>query len=105
MVPDGSITPQQKPLTAADIEGDLRLYHGAIRSTGFLSTDLQRITQPVLVVTGELSHPRFADVSKRLIEVVPNTRAASFPSRSHLHSPQRHEPEALAKVLLQTGTA
>lgn len=102
MVPDGAVPPQQKPLTAADVEGDLRLYHGAIRATGFVSGDLSKLTQPTLIVTGGLSHPRFADVARRLTEVIPNARAVIFPACSHLHSPQRHEPAALAEALLQT---
>ena len=105
MVPDGVVAPEQKPLTAADIEGDLRLYHGALRTTGFLSADLRGLTQPVLIVTGGLSHPRFADVADRLAEVIPNPQAVGFPTCSHLHSPQRHEPEALAEALLQIWSA
>ena len=102
MVPEGTAAPQQTPLTAAEIERDLRLYAGAIRRTGFLSSDLARLAQPVLVATGGLSHPRFADVADRLIEILPNARAVDFPTCSHLHSPQRHEPAALAEALLQT---
>ena len=101
MVPDGALPPQQKPRAAAEIEGDYRLYQGAIRATGFVSGDLGKLMQPTLIVTGGLSHPRFADVANRLVEVIPNARAVEFPTCSHLHSPQRHETAALAEALLE----
>ena len=78
-----------------------QLLEQALASTGYESSDWAALTQPLLVVTCGRSHPRFADVSARLCEVVPNASAAMFPSLSHLESPQRHEPERLSALLVE----
>lgn len=75
-------------------------YHATIRRVGFESEDLRALVQPVLVVTGGQSHPRFADVAARLEQVLPDARTATFPDCHHLRAPHRHEPDRLAALLL-----
>jgi pimeloyl-ACP methyl ester carboxylesterase len=72
----------------------------ALRRLGFTTDQLAHVTQPVLVVTGGRSNERFGDVSARLCQVMPDARPTLFAERDHLSSPQRHEPEGLARVLL-----
>ena len=63
-----------------EIERDVLQYRQWIRHTGFDGGRLRSLSQPVLVVTGGRSHPRFADVADRLVEVLPDVR--DRPSRS-----------------------
>jgi pimeloyl-ACP methyl ester carboxylesterase len=101
MMAPGVPPPSLSPLSAVEIERDVLQYRGTIRQTGFDSGRLRSLSQPVLVVTGGRSHPRFADVADRLVEVLGDVRAATFPECSHLHPPQRHEPERLAELLTE----
>jgi hypothetical protein len=64
----------------------------------------QAMMQPLLVITCGRSYPRFAEVSARLGEVVPDVTVATCPSLSHLESPQRHEPERLSALLVELWT-
>lgn len=98
MAPDQPLPPPPD-LSSGSSERALLLEH-ALASTGFTSSDWAALTQPLLVVTGGRSHPRFAEVSARLCAVVPNAVAATFPSLSHLQSPQRHDPERLSALLV-----
>jgi pimeloyl-ACP methyl ester carboxylesterase len=98
MRPAQPLPPPTDPSSGSS-ERALVLEH-ALASTGFTSSDWAVVTQPLLVVTGGRSHPRFAEVSARLCEVVPNAVAATFPSLSHLQSPQRHDPERLSALLV-----
>ena len=93
--------PPRKVYPDEDIERDFLLYQGAIRHTGFSTGELNAISQPVLVVTGGASHPRFAAVARRLGEVLPNGRLIDFPTCSHLRSPQRNEPTTLSTELIE----
>jgi hypothetical protein len=90
----------REKVTDAVLERGRILDRQALRDLGFTTDELRSIKQPVLAVTGGRSNERFADVSARLSAVMPNTRAAWFAERSHLSSPQRHEPERLAGLLL-----
>jgi pimeloyl-ACP methyl ester carboxylesterase len=92
--------PRPPALSSGSSERALLLEH-ALASTGFTSSDWVALTQPLLVVTGGRSHPRFAEVSARLCEVAPDAVAASFPLLSHLQSPQRHDPERLSALLAE----
>jgi hypothetical protein len=74
---------------------------GALGAIGYTSSDWAELTQPLRVVTCGGSHPRFAEVSARLHEVVPDVSAATFPSLSHLESPQRHHPDSLGALLVE----
>jgi pimeloyl-ACP methyl ester carboxylesterase len=99
MHPDEPVPPPSAPASESNERG-LALEQ-ALARTGYASSDWAALTQPLLVVTGGRSHPRFAEVSTRLCEVVPHAAAATFPSLSHLQSPQRHEPERLSALLLE----
>lgn len=66
---------------------------------GFSSSDLAEITAPVMVLTGGRSHPRFARLADRLVEVVPGAAQVGFPARSHLSPPMREEPDEVARLL------
>jgi pimeloyl-ACP methyl ester carboxylesterase len=98
MHPDEPVPASPGPPLESSERG-LLLEH-ALARTGYASWDWAALTQPLLIVTGGRSHPRFAEVSARLCEVVPHASAATFPSRSHLQSPQRHEPDRLSALLV-----
>lgn len=92
--------PPERPLPSSlSLRG--QLLERALATTGYASSDWAALTQPLLVVTCGRSHPRFAEVSARLREVVPDVSAATFPSLSHLESPQRHDPERLSALLVE----
>jgi pimeloyl-ACP methyl ester carboxylesterase len=93
--------PPDRPLPASESSEQGLLLEQALAATGYASSDWAALTQPLLVVTCGRSHPRFAEVSARLCEVVPNASAATFPSLSHLESPQRHDPERLSALLVE----
>jgi pimeloyl-ACP methyl ester carboxylesterase len=84
----------------AIVERSRILERDALRHLGFTTDELVSVKQPVLVVTGGRSNERFTDVSARLCAVMPDARPTSFARRDHLSSPQRHEPERLAGLLL-----
>jgi pimeloyl-ACP methyl ester carboxylesterase len=92
--------PTLPPSSSESSERGLLLEH-ALARTGYASSDWASLTQPVLVVTSGRSHPRFAEVAARLCAVLPNATAATFPSLSHLQSPQRHDPGRLSALLLE----
>jgi hypothetical protein len=98
MDPNEPVPPPPAPSSGSS-EQALILEH-ELATTGFRSSDWATLTQPVLVVTGGRSHPRFGEVSARLCEVVPNAFAATFPSVSHLQSSERHDPERLSALLV-----
>ena len=98
MAPDQPL-PRRTGPSSGSSERALLLDQALARS-GFTSLDWATVAQPLLVVTGGRSHPRFAEVCARLCEVAPNAFAASFPSLSHLQSPQRHDPERLSMLLV-----
>jgi pimeloyl-ACP methyl ester carboxylesterase len=98
MHPDEAV-PQPSPPVSGSGER-VRLLEDALARTGYTSSDWAALTQPLLVVTCGRSHPRNAEVSARLCEVVPNASAATFPSLSHLQPPQRHDPEGLSALLI-----
>jgi pimeloyl-ACP methyl ester carboxylesterase len=98
MHPDEAVPPLPPPSSESFEQG--KLLESALATTGYASSDWAVLTQPLLVVTCGRSHPRFAEVSARLAEVVPNASAATFPSLSHLESPQRHDPERLSALLV-----
>jgi pimeloyl-ACP methyl ester carboxylesterase len=92
--------PPERLLPSSESPERGELLERALATTGYASSDWAALTQPVLIVTCGRSHPRFAEVSARLSEVVPNASAAMFPSLSHLESPQRHDPERLSALLV-----
>ena len=92
--------PPERLLPSSDSPERGQLLEQALATTGYASSDWAVLTQPVLVVTCGRSHPRFAEVSARLRDVVPDVSAAMFPSLSHLESPQRHDPERLGALLV-----
>jgi hypothetical protein len=92
-------TPPERPgRSAGSDERGLALEH-ALAATGYQSSDWAALTQPLLVVTCGRSHPRYAEVSHRLCEVVRDGSAVTFPFLSHLEPPQQHEPERLGALL------
>jgi pimeloyl-ACP methyl ester carboxylesterase len=93
--------PPERPAPSPDSTERGELLERALATTGYASSDWTAMTQPLLVVTCGRSHPRFAEVSKRLCEAAPNASAATFPSLSHLESPQRHDPERLSALLVE----
>ncbi len=97
--PDEAMPPTPAPSPESSERG--QLLERALASTGYESSDWAALTQPLLVITCGRSHRRFADLSARLCEVVPNASTAMFPSLSHLESPQRHEPERLSALLVE----
>jgi pimeloyl-ACP methyl ester carboxylesterase len=99
MHPDQVVPRLPRPSPESSLRGEL--LEQALARTGHASSDWAALTQPMLVVTGGRSHPRFAEVSTRLCEVVPNASAATFPALSHLESPQRHDPERLSGLLVE----
>jgi pimeloyl-ACP methyl ester carboxylesterase len=99
MHPDEAV-PQRPPPSFESVERG-QLLEQVLARTGYASSDWAALTQPLLVITCGRSHPRFAEVSARLCEVVPNASAATFPSLSHLESPQRHDPERLSALLIK----
>jgi pimeloyl-ACP methyl ester carboxylesterase len=99
MHPDEPVPAHPRALRNPTERGAL-LERYALRRCGFSCADLAAVFQPTLVVAGGRSHPHFAEVSDRLCEVLPNAEAATFPECHHLSSPQRHQPERLAKLLL-----
>jgi pimeloyl-ACP methyl ester carboxylesterase len=99
MLRSGAAPPPPPPTEGSQHERSL-LLEEALRNTGFSSDELKSISQPVLVVTGGVSHPRFTAVARRLGEVLPDPRLIEFPTCSHLRSPQRHEPQALSGALV-----
>ena len=99
MHPDEAVPQPPPPLSGSGERG--RLLEVALATTGYRSSDWAALTQPLLVVTCGRSHPRNAEVSARLCEVVPNAAAATFPSLSHLQPPQRHDPERLSALLIE----
>jgi pimeloyl-ACP methyl ester carboxylesterase len=101
MLAPGTAVPARKVYPDEDIARDVLLYEGAIRNTGFASSELKAISEPVLVVTGGASHPRFSAVARRLNEVLPHADLIDFPTCSHLRSPQRNEPAAFSTVLIE----
>lgn len=99
MHPDEAV-PRRPPPSLESFERGQLLEH-ALATSGYGSSEWAALTQPLLIVTCGRSHPRFADVSARLCEVVVNASAATFPSLSHLESPQRHDPERLSAMLVE----
>jgi pimeloyl-ACP methyl ester carboxylesterase len=99
MHPDESVPPPPPSFAGSSERG--QLLEDALARTGYVSSDWAALIQPVLVVTCGRSHPRYAEVSSRLSEVVPNASVATFPSLSHLQSPQRHDPERLSALLIE----
>jgi hypothetical protein len=56
-------------------------------------------TNPVYLVRGSLSHPRWERQMKRLSGLFPNIRAEVYEGRSHIDTPHRAEPERFAAAL------
>ncbi len=98
MHPDDAVPPLPPPSLESFVQANL--LEDALARMGYASSDWAALTQPLLVITCGRSHPRFAEVSARLREVVPTASAATFPSLSHLESPQRHDPERLSALLV-----
>jgi pimeloyl-ACP methyl ester carboxylesterase len=101
MMPPGKPVPSGVSASRDVIERGRLLESQALRQLGWSSGDLRALPSPTLVVTGGRSAARFAAVGDRLCEVLPNCRAALFPERHHLSSPQRNEPERLATLLVE----
>lgn len=90
--------PPERPLPSSLSERG-SLLERALATTGYASSGWAALTQPLLIVTCGRSHPRYAELSTRLQAVVPDASAVTFPSLSHLESPQRHDPERLSALL------
>lgn len=60
-----------------------------LAAVGFHSADLARVTQPVLIMSGALSNPRFVELAERLVDVLPQPQSVLFQSCSHLVPPHR----------------
>ena len=75
------------------------LLEAMLANVGFSSGALAAIKAPCLVLTGGRSHPRFAQVASRLMNVLPKGRSSAFPSCSHLSPPMREEPAKVAELL------
>jgi pimeloyl-ACP methyl ester carboxylesterase len=99
MHPDEAVPEPPLPVSESSERG--RLLENALATMGRASSDWAALTQPLLVGTCGRSHPRYADASARLCEVAPIARAVTFPSLSHLESPQRHDPERLSALLIE----
>jgi pimeloyl-ACP methyl ester carboxylesterase len=94
--------PPAEPSTPPEsVARGVALWTQALRETGLVSDDWKALTQQLLVVTGGRSHPRFAELSDRLLAVAPNAEAALFEGRSHLSSPHRNEPGRMSELLLE----
>jgi pimeloyl-ACP methyl ester carboxylesterase len=76
-----------------------------LAAVGFVSADLARISQPTTVLTGGLGHVRFRRLAERMVEVIPQAKAVTFPRCSHLAPPHREDPVRLADVLTRAWAA
>jgi pimeloyl-ACP methyl ester carboxylesterase len=70
-----------------------------LAAVGFLSSDLARISQPTLVLSGGRSNARFLRLAERMVEVMPRAESVTFPRCSHLAPPHRDDPRQLREVL------
>jgi pimeloyl-ACP methyl ester carboxylesterase len=98
MLPSGAAAPTVVPSTAA-WTARTDLLEAMLARVGFSSGALAAIRAPCLVLTGGRSHPRFAQMATRLMQVLPKGRTSEFPSRSHLSPPMREEPAKVAELL------
>jgi pimeloyl-ACP methyl ester carboxylesterase len=71
----------------------------AVRS-GFASSALAAIEQPLLIVTGGRSHPRWRHVAARLLEVVPDAEHLEYADLDHFRPPHRERSDAFRQTLL-----
>lgn len=55
--------------------------------------------QPVYLVRGSLSHPRWERQARRLAGIFPNITVEVYEGRSHIDAPHRAEPERFARAL------
>jgi pimeloyl-ACP methyl ester carboxylesterase len=67
---------------------------------GFVSSDLARIEQPALVVTGGKSNPRWSLLAARLLEVMPDVRVEVFAGLHHFTPPHRAQPATFEELLV-----
>ena len=67
--------------------------------TGFESSDVARISAPVLLIRGGRSSPRFGLAARRLMAVSPRAREHVFPALHHFAPPHREQPGELAGLL------
>jgi pimeloyl-ACP methyl ester carboxylesterase len=76
-----------------------------LASVGFLSADLAQVSCSTAVLTGGRSHVRFRCLAERMVEVMPDAEAVTFPDCSHLTPPHRADPARLTDLLLRAWTA
>jgi pimeloyl-ACP methyl ester carboxylesterase len=98
MLPAGVAAPTVAPATAP-WTARTDLLEAMLARVGFSSGALAAIRAPCFVLTGGRSHPRFAHVATRLMQVLPHCRTSDFPDRSHLSPPMREEPAKVAELL------
>jgi pimeloyl-ACP methyl ester carboxylesterase len=98
MLPSGAAAPTVAPGAAA-WTARTDLLEAMLARVGFSSGALAAIRVPCLVLTGGRSHPRFAQVASRLMQVLPQGRTSDFPDHSHLSPPMREEPAKVAELL------
>jgi pimeloyl-ACP methyl ester carboxylesterase len=72
-----------------------------LAGVGFRSDVFSRISQPTLVLSGANSNPRFFDVARRLVQVIPRASAEVMSGCSHLDPPHRSAADQLAQRLLK----
>lgn len=97
MMPGEDLPSELGPLPLWSRDAD-RL-EDTLAMTGFTSSDLGDVMQPTLAMSGALSHPRFAMLAERLVDVMPHASSVTFPGCSHLSPPHRVAPGPLQHEL------
>jgi pimeloyl-ACP methyl ester carboxylesterase len=98
MKPGLAPPPETRPF---DITPQDEMLEQMIFAPGFQSTDLSRLTEPVLTVIGGQSSPRWQLVAERLEHLLPNARTEVFAELSHFTPPHREAPEAFERLLVR----
>ncbi len=88
----------EKTLLANDVESYLRCYRVFATADAELSEELPRITVPALAVTGDLDPGSTPEMTRRLADAVPGSRAVVVPGARHLW-PAQH-PDVLVSHLV-----
>ncbi|MEW1959164.1 alpha/beta fold hydrolase [Kineococcus sp. NPDC059986] len=88
----------EKTLLANDVESYLRCYRVFATADAELADELPRITVPALAVTGDLDPGSTPEMTRRLADAVPGSRAVVVPGARHLW-PAQH-PDVLVSHLV-----
>lgn len=88
----------EKTLLANDVTSYLRCYRVFATADADLADELPRITVPALAVTGDLDPGSTPEMTRRLADAVPGSRAVVVPGARHLW-PAQH-PDVLVSHLV-----